>query len=295
MKHWQIAALAALSMIVALAAPVRAQESETPEAEAPAEAVAPVAEAAPPSPPPAEEEPAKRPWSLSAELGLTLTTGNTKSRSVDGGIDAGYKYGKVANTLSFDALYGASEDSTTRKIETTDRRFVIAGKMHWDLATRQFLYVLADYENDAFATFRQKATESLGYGVKLVDEKTVRLNIEAGPAGRHTQPQMRTCVVVFPTVTCSRPFENDITARVALDAAWDISENATLSENAESTFGPKKGGGIQTKSTTALKAKVDDNLALKLEFEMRHVSEIPAGSTTKDIDTKTSAKLVYDF
>ncbi|MCB0220779.1 MAG: DUF481 domain-containing protein, partial [Chrysiogenetes bacterium] len=158
-----------------------------------------------------------------------------------------------------------------------------------------YLYVLANYENDGFASYEQRLSESIGYGVKLVTEDTVRVSLEGGPAARHTQAQNPTCYPPNPFIICERPFEHEITGRAALNAEWDISEHATLKEKAESTFGPKKGGGIVTTSTTSIKAKINTSLALKAAFELRHVSEIPAGATTKKLDTKTTVKFVYDF
>ena len=271
MKHWKLGLMLAALLAAITAVPARAQE----------EAAA------------AEEEP-ERPWTLSAELGITLTTGNAKSRALDGGFDASYEHGDLKHTLEFEALYGASLDSATKKVETTDRRFEIEGKSEWSFTEHQFLYILANYQNDAFASYSERLSESIGYGIKLINEKTVRVSVEGGPAGRHTMPQGPSCGP-GPLIICTRTRENEITGRAALLAEWEISENATLKEKAESTFGPKAGGGIVTTSTTSLKAQVVGSLALKAAFEVRHVSEIPAGSTTKDLDTKTTLKFVYDF
>lgn len=243
----------------------------------------------------AQEEKEERPWSLAAELGLTLTTGNAKTRAIDGGLEGGYEHGAFKHTAEMSVLFGASEDSATGKVETTDKRFEVEAKSEWSFTEHQYLYALVGYENDAFASYRQRASESLGYGVKLIAEDDLRVQLEGGPAMRHTQPQGYTCSPPMPFVVCNREFETEFTGRAALNAEWDISDTAVLKEKVESTFGPKEGGGIVTKSVTSLKAKVNTSLALKAEFEVRHVSEIPPGATTKDVDTKTTVKFVYDF
>ncbi len=267
-----------------------AQEALAPEA-APPEAPATAPAEMPPAPEPPEAPPAPPPrtWKASAELGLTLSTGNTKSKSLNGAVKGEVQKGDWTFKAGGSALFTRTTDTTVSPpvTKTTARKFTADGRTDWSISERQYLFVLATYLNDKLGGSEWEVTESAGYGFKVVNEEKVKLKLEAGPAGRHSEPARG---------TAQQEEKNDVAGRGALAFEWVMNQYATLNEDASLVAGEKKTGtpsGVVVESVSALKAKVSDKASMKATFTYRHQSEVDP-SKKKD-DTTTAVTFVYDF
>lgn len=49
------------------------------------------------------------------------------------------------------------------------------------------MFGLVSYENDRFAGFNYRMSETLGYGYRVISQDTLTLDLEAGPGARQTQ------------------------------------------------------------------------------------------------------------
>lgn len=280
MKHYAAGLMLALGVWL----PVRAFAQEAGEAPPAAEAPAAGTPAAEPPPPPYT-------WKAAAELGLLLTTGNTKSTSLNAGTSGELAHGSFIHNGHFKALYTRSFDQATRQTKTSARRYELFGKSAYSLTRRHYLFGTGEYINDKFSGFEYQVTETGGYGIRIVDEEKVQFSLEGGPGGRHSKP--------FGALR-----NDDFIGRAALNFLWKISDTAEFTEVASTIFGPKSGGGIITDSTTALSASIVGRLALKVAFNIRYLTDPPQDTSVvppapplfkKDIDTRTTVNLVYTF
>ncbi|MEW6777727.1 MAG: DUF481 domain-containing protein [Bdellovibrionota bacterium] len=271
-----------------------AQETPAPEASPPeAPAATPVETPPEPELPEKPPPPPPRNWKASAELGLTLSTGNTKSKSINSAVKGEVTEGDLTFKAGGTALFTRSTvviDPGPPVVEakrTTARKFTADGRTDWSISKHQYLFILGTYLNDKLGGAEWEVTESAGYGFKVIDEEKLKLKLEAGPAGRHSEPARG---------TAQEEEKHDIAGRGAMALEWVISQYATFNEDASvvaSEEEPNTPSGVVVESISALKAKVSDKLSMKATFTYRHQSEVAAGK--KEDDTTTAVTFVYDF
>ena len=129
---------------------------------------------------------------LSAELGASLTTGNTDFWTVQSTLDGSHrqeanKVGLVAGALWGRAVADADEDGTLSKEEIAAGRVDNARKVYGDLRYDRYLgerknslYVLGGALHDPFSGYDLRTHEQLGYSRLLIDSSTTELVAEIG-------------------------------------------------------------------------------------------------------------------
>lgn len=212
-----------------------------------------------------------RPWKGEAELGIVATSGNTETTSVKAHAGVVYEQGKWRHTGKVDAL------NTSDATRTTGERYALSGKSDYKFDARSYVFGLVSYENDRFAGFDYRMSETLGYGYRVINQDTLTLDLEAGPGARQTQLR-------------NRSSENEFMGYLSGKLLWKFSPSASLSEDLTTEIGSDT---TITRSVTALTAQLVGSLAMKLSFTARHISEVPA--SVKDLDTETAMTLVYGF
>lgn len=209
-------------------------------------------------------------WKASAEFGLVDTSGNAQTTTVNAKINAVHESLKWRNRFTAEYL-SASDD-----VGTTARRTVGQAATNYKLDERNYLFGNLRYENDEFAPYDYRYSETVGYGRRMRWE-TQRLDLEAGAGGSHTRFHDGT-----------RNDEGIV--RLAGAYAWQITKTAEFSEVAFTEIGSDN---THSESETGLKLRVNGNLAMKLSYKLLHNSAVPAG--TEKLDSITAVTLVYDF
>ena len=212
-----------------------------------------------------------RPWKAEAELGIVATSGNTETTSVKAHAGVVHEQGKWRHTGKVDAL------NTSDATRTTGERYALSGKSDYKFDARSYVFGLVSYENDRFAGFDYRMSETLGYGYRVISQDTLTLDLEAGPGARQTQLR-------------NSSSENEFMGYIGGKLLWKFSPSASLSEDLTMEIGSDT---TITRSVTALTAQLVGSLAMKLSFTARHISEVPA--SVKDLDTETAMTLVYGF
>ncbi len=210
-------------------------------------------------------------WSGDAELGVVLTRGNSTTSNTNARV-------KVENDREhwrnrFSAAYLDASDSG----DTTAQRYVADFNANYKFRPLDYVVMTLRYENDRFAGFKYRVSETLGYGRRLIDTETSRLEGELGAGGRHTK-------------FLDGTRDNEGIVRVALKYARKISSTSEFREEAFSEIGVNN---THSESNTSLKVKVNASLAMKLNVLVTHDSTVPVGKLKTD--TKTSVNMVYDF
>lgn len=295
-------AVLVLAVAAATAAPVAAQEAP-PSQTKPFVDQTPQADAAP-------AEPAKPTATAKVvpELGMVITGGNTKTKTINGAITGHATAGDASLDAYFKALYGESRVFTvdpvvptvsTSRMDKTAERWETGAKPAYNVHPRVYVFGTFDYVDDKFSGFDWVVTETGGLGFRVLDEEKLKLKLEGGPGGRHT----RTSPAGGPPPTQIR--EDDFIGRAALNFLWQISDNASFTQDAITIFGPKAGGGIRTDSTTAVTAQLAGSLSLKASYNVVYVTDPPqvdhdqiattATQQAKDVDSKVAINLIYTF
>jgi len=209
-------------------------------------------------------------WKASAEFGLVDTSGNSQTTTINAKLNA------VHESLEWRNRFTAEYLSASDDVGTVARRTVGQAATNYKLDERNYLFGNLRYENDEFAPYDYRYSETVGYGRRM-RWKTQRLDLEIGAGGSHTR-------------FADGNRDDDGIVRLAGNYAWQLTKTAEFSEVAFTEIGSDN---THSESETGLKLRINGNLAMKLSYKMLHNSEVPEG--TEKLDSITSVTLVYDF
>jgi putative salt-induced outer membrane protein len=209
-------------------------------------------------------------WKASAEFGLTDTSGNAQTTTINTRFRAVHESARWRNR--FEAEYLSASD----ELGTTAKRTVGQAATNYKLDERNYLFGNLRYEDDEFAPYDYRHSETVGYGRRM-RWQTQRLDLEAGVGGSHTRFR-------------DRVRDDDGIVRFAGNYLWQVSRTTEFSEVAFTEVGSDN---THSESDTGLKLRINGNLAMKLSYKLLHNSEVPEG--TEKLDSITSVTLVYDF
>lgn len=211
-------------------------------------------------------------WSGSGEFGLVFARGNSDTETLNGDLNLEYTRGKWLNATSLAFLRSETDG------DLDANRFVAANDTRYALSQRSYVIGTARYDRDEFSAFDYQASASIGYGRKLIDRERQTFSIEAGPGIRYSKRRL------------SGETDTNLIGRAAADYRLAISEtsaftNATLVEaGSANTF---------LENETALTVAINDKLALKTAFSVRHNTDVE-GDREKT-DYLTTVNIVYSF
>lgn len=215
-------------------------------------------------------------FSGEAELGATLTTGNTDTASVKGRLSLKQELGEWENTYLADALYTEDEG------ENTAKRYYLGAQGNYLFNEKSYAFVTTNYEEDPFTGYDYKIVGSAGYGYKFINNETVFLSAEIGPGAIYkrlddnggTEPYRR---------------ERDIVAHGAMHFTYGISDTSKFAQ----LFVADLGDSLEGRSETSLTANIVGALAMKFSVIVRYNSEPLVDK--KSTDTETNVTLLYGF
>lgn len=206
-----------------------------------------------------------------AELGGYISTGNTENVGITAAIEIKREAIEWRHKLRFQADYQESLGVTTRE------RYLAAYEPNWKFDDRAYLYGAAQYESDRFSGFTDRISLSTGAGYSAIKSPAMKLDLELGPAFRHTN-------------FIDQNVESNMAARGSLDFGWKLTRGLSVTQNA-SAYVEKANSTVSTKS--ALLAKLIGPLSAQFSYSMQYESTPPIGRKTTD--TISRAALVVDF
>ena len=210
-------------------------------------------------------------WNGEAELGIVNTTGNTETNTFNLNTKLENDREQWKHLLLFNTLHSNNEDSSTAE------RYVIIGKSGYKIDADSYAFGRVSYEDDRFSGFEYQATEVLGYGRNIIQEPTLKLDVEGGPGMRQSKAE-------------NASSENEGILYLSGNLKWNVSQNAVFTEDLFTEIGEDI---TITKSVTGLKSQINGDLAMKVTFTAKHTSKVPA--LKKKVDTETAVSLVYSF
>ncbi|WP_258043064.1 YdiY family protein [Sphingomonas sp. NBWT7] len=210
-------------------------------------------------------------WTGRAELGGFVTTGNTDSAGVTGILDLTREGLEWRHKLRAQADFQRAFGITTRE------HYLAAYEPNWKIDARQYVYGAAQYESDRFFGYTDRYSASAGAGLTAIQQPSMTLNLELGPAFRHTE------------FTDSN-VESSIAARGSIDFDWKLSPGLTLTQDT-SAYLQRFNSTIS--GTTAIAARLIGPLSAQVSYTVQYESMPPIGRVSTD--TTSRASLVYTF
>jgi putative salt-induced outer membrane protein len=210
-------------------------------------------------------------WTGEGEVGASLTTGTSRNTS----IAVGAKLAKDGVDWRHKII--ALEDYQRSNGNTTADRSLASYEADYKFSSRLFILGLLQWEQDRFAGFNRRFTESLGAGYSLVNTPEFTWQISGGPAWRQTR-------------FVSRKTDSDVSGRLATDFLWNITPTTAFSEDG----GVYVGGSDNTYfSTTAVTSKILGDISARISFNVTSESNPPPG--IEKTNTISRFTLVYSF
>ncbi|WP_457310375.1 DUF481 domain-containing protein [Sphingomonas sp. UYAg733] len=210
-------------------------------------------------------------WKGRAEIGGYLTTGNTENIGISGAFDLQRETVRWRHKVRLAADYQESLGLVSRE------HYLAAYEPNFKFDDRGYVYGAAQYESDRFLGYTDRYSASLGAGYSAIKGPGMTLDVELGPAFRHTS---------FTDAT----IESSVAARGSLDFDWKLSKGLTLSQDASAYI---QHYNSSVTGTTALNAQLIGPLAGKLSYSVQYESMPPIGRV--GTDTTSRASLVYSF
>ena len=235
-------------------------------------------------------EEVKSPWKSSAELGYVNVSGNTNTETLKAAIDISYEIEKWAHKVHADALSSKTEstDTTVVPAVTTSERsaakWLASGQSDYKFTDFDYFYALLSYEDDRFSGFQYQAKLGLGYGRRVIHTDNHELRLEVGPGYRMYRLEQ------LPPPAPAEETRDETLLRLNAGYAWKISETSVFKEDLTYEAGQDQD---EWKSVTALTAKINSTLAMKISHTVKNLDKVPAGS--EHYDRETAVTLVFTF
>ena len=225
-------------------------------------------------------------WTGTGELGLALARGNSRSENLNAKLAFGreteaWKHGWYAAAMRAKGEVTGDFDGDgvdEERYELNANRYELGASSAYKFDERNYLSGSGRYEDDDFSPYEYQATVALSYGRKLVDAERTTLLGEIGPGYRRAR-DAGTGVV-----------ESDAILRGLLDFSHRLTDNTQLfnrllvESGADNTFAQNDFG---------VAVAMNESFALKAGLQLRHNSEVGAG--TRKTDSLTTVNLVYSF
>ncbi|MDN4504340.1 DUF481 domain-containing protein [Alteromonadaceae bacterium BrNp21-10] len=221
-------------------------------------------------------------FSMDGEFGLIITSGNTKTKSAKGKINAHQELEMWSNDFVLEAFYKQDEveveGDEEQTSQTTAQKIFFSGQGNYKLNNPDYrLFLFGSYENDRFSGFDYQSTLAAGWDHQLWKEKISSFSYSIGPGYSFAKKETGEDASGF-------------ILRGAMDYKWKISDTSTFRQLISTEVGAEN---TKSKSETSLTAKINGSLAMKVSFLLNHNTEV--AEDKKNLDTQTAVTLVYTF
>ncbi len=210
-------------------------------------------------------------WSGRAELGGFVTTGNASTAGVSALIDA------TREGLQWRHKFRAQGDYQRSNGVTSRARYLVSYEPNYKIDDRAYVYGAAQYESDRVLGYDDRVSLSSGAGYSVLKRRGLQLDVELGPAFRHTG-------------FTDGSMQSSIAARGSVDFKVRLLPGLGITQTA-AAYVERYNSTVSTKS--ALEAKLLGPLSAQLSYAVQYESMPPADRQTTD--TVSRASLVYSF
>jgi putative salt-induced outer membrane protein len=210
------------------------------------------------------------------QLGVSNSTGGSKTITVTGGGKITKESLHWMNTLTLNATY-KKENSVL-----TDEKYFAGFESRYKLSGNRYIVGTLSWDRDPFSGYTNRSAASIGLGAVLIKTRDLSFSVDAGPAARS----------IDYLAAHGQPAHTDTNAVARLGAAfsWTIWPGTTFTDNLTGYVGS---GDKTLTSITALTSRIVGALSARLSFQFDYDSLLPPGYD--DVDTETRVTLVFAF
>ena len=212
-----------------------------------------------------------------AELGASLTTGNTETSSFKASLALKQELGDWENEYLFQGLYKRDDE------ETTAKRFYTGLQGNYQIDDTSYVFANTSYETDPFTGYDFTSITAVGYGYRFIDNETMSLNAELGPGYIYQKLDDESAE------TEGEDYDASAVAHFVINFESKISDSAKFQQKFIGDWGSKFDG----RSETSLSTKIIGDLSMKFAVVVRYNNE-PLDDK-KSTDTATNMTLLYAF
>ncbi len=210
-------------------------------------------------------------WQGQAELGAVRATGSSDHLGLFAAL-SGKREG-IAWSHRLDGRIEIQESNGVRTVDRASGRW----QPRRQFGTRTYAYGLAQFERDPLVSVDARYTAALGAGYRLVGERNLQVEIEGGPAFRHTD------------VRAGDPF-GSLAGRASLDLTWRVAPRVSLKQTGTLFIDRDNGNG---QAVTALDTRLLGPLSMRLSYDVRYEEDVLRGIDR--LDTTSRATLIVGF
>lgn len=208
-------------------------------------------------------------WKGRGQLGAALSTGNSDIRSLTVGLNL------QRDGLDWRHRVDAVLDLTDNRNGSDQERILAGYQIDYSFSDRVYSWGRLEYERNREAGIKRRFAQSAGLGWRAIRSKSVRWDLETGPAIRQTR---------FYGYD-----ENTVAGRGASRFGWKLSPATEFTHDtaifvADST---------NVNTTAALTSRMFGSIGMRLSYNLVWEETPPTGLQT--LDTTSRVTLVYDF
>ena len=223
------------------------------------------------------EDPPKPKWSGEVSAGSVVTTGNSDSSTVNAKGEVVYQSERWRNTANGIALRTEATDSTGADVKTAER-YLLGNKTDFSFTERDSAFLALEFEKDLVGPVRERTSETVGYGRKVLTGPEHLLELELGAGARQTEAQG------------TGEKNNDAIGRGRAAYKWNFSETSYFGETVKVESGDSN---TFSESVTELRLSLVEKLFALASYTVRTNSDVPPG--TEKTDTITAISLGWTF
>ncbi|MBW3515110.1 DUF481 domain-containing protein [Shewanella sp. NKUCC05_KAH] len=212
-----------------------------------------------------------------AELGATLTTGNTETSSFKGRLNLKHELGDWENQYLLEGLYKEDTGSVTAK------RYLAGAQGNYKMTDRSYLFANGNYEVDPFTGYDYTLSGAAGYGYRFYDTSKTFLDVEVGPGYIYQRLDTEQALIE------GHDTNDSVVAHGVINFETEITDTSKFQQRFVADYGDK----LDARSETSLTANIIGALAMKFAIIVRYNSE-PLDNK-KSTDTETNMTLLYSF
>ncbi len=233
-------------------------------------------------------------WDVTSELGAIVTSGNTETTTLKGGIKVLHNLENWNNEYKLDGLYKEDEienDQGVKETQRTNEKYSISAQGNYKLNEKHsHLFIYGSHVSDYFGAYRNESVISAGYGLRVIDRSDMWLNAEIGPGYKYFQYPDNSTEVDDNGNSLAGEREGEVIALGKVDYNWQISDSARFTQLVSVEYGDTN---TKTRSESAILAKINGSLQMKVAYNITHNSKV--ADDKENTDTETSLTLVYSF
>lgn len=211
-------------------------------------------------------------WAGNVEAGATLSNGNKEEKE----FNLDLKAQKEGDAKKWGYKVEAYAESEEEENKTIDEEYRASFQARYNISDVRYAFGEFSYLNDRFEGYKQRLTETFGYGYKFSNTEQFKLSGEVSVGARQTK-------------FTNDKNENSFVAKLSVDAMYKFNDNVAFVEDFELALA----NGTNMLSESAIKVNFTESFYGKTFYKVEYNSDVPAN--TKETDTTLGFKLGYSF